>query len=224
MAKSPLATVAAVAAAGVGAGILLGAAMFQSSEGGSKKTTSSQVEAAYKKVKEKVEEYVAASQDPLTVLANTSALIYTQLKDLRGSPATNWCGFYLVRPTEAKEALILGPFNGKPAVVRIEFGKGVCGTAALSGETQVVDDVHKCPNHIACDSASQSEIVVPIKVGGDVVGVLDIDCPVIKGFNDIDKKYLEEICDILASGLLWNSVCGVKYEQKDPKKSCGNGG
>ena len=126
------------------------------------------------------------------VLANASALLYEELSDL------NWAGFYLMN----KGSLLLGPFQGKTACIRIALGKGVCGTAAQKDETQLVADVHKFPGHIACDGASNSEIVVPIHVDGKVIGVLDIDSPKFGRFSEDDKagleafvKALEEVTD-----------------------------
>ncbi len=126
------------------------------------------------------------------VLANASALLYEELDNL------NWAGFYLMN----KGSLLLGPFQGKTACIRIALGKGVCGTAAQKDETQLVADVHKFPGHIACDGASNSEIVVPIHIDRKVIGVLDIDSPDFGRFSDDDKagleafvKALEEVTD-----------------------------
>ena len=121
-------------------------------------------------------------------LANASALLWSELSDL------NWAGFYL---TEG-ETLVLGPFQGKPACVEIPFGKGVCGTAAARRQTVRVENVHEFPGHIACDCASNSEIVVPIVVGGAVVGVLDIDSPQFGRFTAEDQAGLEAFAAILA--------------------------
>ncbi|MBQ6540018.1 MAG: GAF domain-containing protein [Oscillospiraceae bacterium] len=120
-------------------------------------------------------------------LANISALIYETLEDI------NWAGFYLAEG----DKLYLGPFQGKTACVEIPFGRGVCGTAATENKTQLVADVHKFPGHIACDSASQSEIVVPVNHGGRVIGVLDIDSPVLGRFSGEDEAGLEELVHIL---------------------------
>lgn len=114
-------------------------------------------------------------------LANASALLYDALDRL------NWAGFYL---TEG-DKLVLGPFQGKVACIEIPWGKGVCGTAAAQNETLVVPDVHQFPGHIACDGASNSEIVLPIRKNGAVVGVLDIDSPVLCRFTDADRAGLE---------------------------------
>ena len=120
-------------------------------------------------------------------LANASALIREYLPDL------NWAGFY--KMTGGK--LVLGPFQGKTACIEIAVGKGVCGTAALENKTQLVPDVHQFPGHIACDCASNSEIVVPIRVDGKIWGVLDIDSPVIGRFSEEDKNGLEDFVKIL---------------------------
>ena len=114
-------------------------------------------------------------------LANASALLWQEL------PEINWAGFYKM----TKGALVLGPFQGKPACIRIEVGKGVCGTAVAEDATQLVYNVHDFPGHIACDCASNSEIVVPIHVNGEIWGVLDIDSPLIGRFTQEDQAGLE---------------------------------
>ena len=116
-------------------------------------------------------------------MANVSAVLFNGLPDL------NWAGFYVLRGEE----LVLGPFQGKPACVRIKTGRGVCGTAVQSAKTQVVKDVHTFPGHIACDSASESEIVIPIFKDKQVWGVLDIDSPVKARFDETDQQFLEKI-------------------------------
>ena len=132
----------------------------------------------------------------LANLANTSALLFSELEDL------NWVGFYLVEGPE----LVLGPFQGKTACVRIPLGTGVCGTAAERRETIVVPNVHDFPGHIACDAASQSEVVLPLITPGDVlVGVLDMDSPVLARFDDADARELKVIVDILMSACRWPS-------------------
>ncbi len=126
-------------------------------------------------------------------LANTSALLNQALIDI------NWVGFYLMEKGE----LLLGPFQGKPACIHIPVGKGVCGTAASQNSTQLVPDVHAFPGHIACDSASRSEIVVPIRVKGEVVGVLDIDSPIPGRFDTEDQSGLEEVVRLLEAACEW---------------------
>lgn len=123
----------------------------------------------------------------LPVLSNASALIYENLEKL------NWAGFYLMD----KGSLVLGPFQGKVACIRIPLGKGVCGTAAKDDRTLVVKNVHEFAGHIACDSASNSEIVIPIHNGGKVVGVLDIDSPEFERFSKEDKEGLEQFVKVL---------------------------
>ena len=127
-------------------------------------------------------------------LANASAAIFASLREL------NWAGFYLVEDGE----LVLGPFQGKVACIRIPFGRGVCGTAAEKNETQVVADVHQFAGHIACDSASNSEIVIPLHDReGKVVGVLDIDSTVLSRFTPDDKEGLEALSKIIESSIDW---------------------
>jgi L-methionine (R)-S-oxide reductase len=130
-------------------------------------------------------------RDPVANAANLAALIWHSLPDL------NWCGFYFLKDRE----LVLGPFQGKPACVRIALGKGVCGTAAAARATQVVADVHAFPGHIACDSASNSEIVVPLLRGGAVLGVLDLDSPKLARFDDADRAGLERLASIWVESL-----------------------
>ena len=134
-------------------------------------------------------------QEPFYVpaLANASALLWQSLEDI------NWAGFYLVRDGH----LVLGPFQGKVACIHIEKGKGVCGTAWDKDETHLVPDVHFFPGHIACDSASNSEIVVPLHQGGEVFGVLDIDSPSFSRFTEEDKGGLERFALILERCLTW---------------------
>ena len=135
-------------------------------------------------------------------LSNAAALIWENLDDI------NWAGFYLMKDGR----LVLGPFCGKPACIEIAPGRGVCGTSAEKGETLVVPDVHKFEGHIACDGASNSEIVVPIKKGGRVVAVLDIDSPVLSRFSERDREGLEAIASILErieskkENFLWTEV------------------
>ena len=119
--------------------------------------------------------------EPVSVLSNAAALLYDALPDV------NWAGFYLAK----ENVLWLGPFQGKPACVKIPFGRGVCGTAAAKKETVPVPDVHAFPGHIACDCASNAEIVIPILHGGTLFGVLDIDSPLTGRFTDTDKEGLE---------------------------------
>ena len=130
-------------------------------------------------------------RDPIARAANTAALIFDTLPDI------NWVGFYLLRHNE----LIVGPFQGKPACTRIPMGKGVCGAAAARRETIVVPDVQEFPGHIACDSASRSEIVIPLLAGERILGVLDIDSPSIARFDSTDARGLEQLVTIYLSDL-----------------------
>ena len=124
-------------------------------------------------------------------LANAAALLWDTLDGI------NWAGFYLIQGAK----LVLGPFQGKPACIEIPLGKGVCGTAAARGETVVVEDVHEFEGHIACDSASNSEIVIPLVVNGSLYGVLDIDSPLLNRFDQSDKLGLEQFAVVLQSAL-----------------------
>lgn len=123
----------------------------------------------------------------IAILSNTSALLNDNLDQI------NWLGFYLIENNE----LILGPFQGHPACVHISIGKGVCGTAVANNQTQLVDDVNAFPGHIACDANSKSEIVVPIHVNNEIIGVLDIDAPITQRFSKDDQQGLEDIVSIL---------------------------
>ena len=126
-------------------------------------------------------------------VANAAALLYHTLDSV------NWAGFYFL----AGDTLVLGPFQGRPACIEIPVGRGVCGAAVAQGRTQLVPDVHQFPGHIACDSASNSEIVVPICAGGHIVGVLDIDSPHIGRFTWEDQEGLEAFVGVLETEL-WN--------------------
>ena len=138
-----------------------------------------------------VQELLAGENDPIANAANLSALIYHSLENI------NWAGFYFLKNKE----LVLGPFQGKPACVRIPLGKGVCGTAAAQRKTQLVADVHQFPGHIACDEASNSEIVIPLIQNDQVIGVLDIDSPVKNRFTENDQLVFEKIADIYLKSL-----------------------
>jgi L-methionine (R)-S-oxide reductase len=134
---------------------------------------------------------ISDETDLIANLANISALLFMEMPDL------NWAGFYLLQ----QQQLVLGPFQGKPACVRIDIGKGVCGTAVASGEVQLVKDVHEFPGHIACDAASNSEIVFPLRLRGEVIGVLDIDSPSLARFDESDQQGLAKIVAILEQRL-----------------------
>jgi L-methionine (R)-S-oxide reductase len=142
--------------------------------------------AAYAELARDLTALLAGERDRIANAANTAALLYDALPDL------NWAGFYLYKSGE----LVLGPFQGKPACVRIALGKGVCGTAAERRATVVVEDVHAFPGHIACDSASNSEIVVPLLRGSELLGVLDLDSPRLRRFGGEDARGLEAVARI----------------------------
>jgi L-methionine (R)-S-oxide reductase len=129
-------------------------------------------------------------RDAIANAANIAALIWHTLPDL------NWAGFYFMRDGE----LVLGPFQGKPACVRIAVGKGVCGTAVARRTTMLVPNVHDFPGHIACDSASNSELVVPLLRGGEVLGVLDLDSPEFERFDQSDAKAIEALAKLWVAG------------------------
>jgi GAF domain-containing protein len=141
---------------------------------------------------------LAGERDWLVNLANTAALLHLRLPEL------NWAGFYLWRGGK----LVLGPFQGKPACVRIGRGRGVCGTAAMQRTTLVVPDVHQFPGHIACDSASASEIVVPLTLSDRQLGVLDLDSPQIGRFTSDDRTGLEEVARLLCAATDWPAEIG----------------
>jgi GAF domain-containing protein len=133
---------------------------------------------------------IEGESDRIANLANAAALLYHSLPDI------NWAGFYLMK----QGGLVVGPFQGRPACVRIALGKGVCGTAAARRATILVPNVHEFDGHIACDSASNSEIVVPMIVGGELLGVLDIDSPVFDRFDAEDRAGLEKfVATLLAA-------------------------
>ena len=135
---------------------------------------------------------IEGETDVIANLANASALLYQFLDEV------NWVGFYLWKENE----LVLGPFQGLPACIRIPNGKGVCGTAVTEKETILVENVHAFPGHIACDAKSQSEIVIPIIIDDNVFGVLDIDSPILNRFDTTDQTYLEKFVDILKRQLV----------------------
>lgn len=134
----------------------------------------------YQRLTKQAVALIESEKDYIANLANISSLLFMELDDL------NWAGFYFKKGDE----LVLGPFQGKPACVRIPMGRGVCGTAAQTNSVQRVYDVHEFEGHIACDAASNSEIVIPFTINGEVAGVLDIDSPNIGRFNEIDEEGL----------------------------------
>ena len=145
----------------------------------------------YTRLNEQLAALVHGVPHRIANLSNAAALLYNTL------PALNWAGFYLME----NGLLVLGPFQGKPACIEIQVGRGVCGTAAAEDRTQLVYDVHQFPGHIACDSASNSEIVVPIHGDGRIVGVLDIDSPRVGRFTEEDRVGLEAFVRVLEAEL-----------------------
>jgi L-methionine (R)-S-oxide reductase len=141
----------------------------------------------YEEIARELGSLIAGEPDSIANLANASSLLFHSLPDL------NWAGFYLLKDGE----LVVGPFQGRPACVRIAMGKGVCGTAALQRSTVIVPNVHEFAGHIACDSASNSEIVVPMIRDGELFGVLDIDSPKFERFDEQDQAGLEKFVRIL---------------------------
>jgi L-methionine (R)-S-oxide reductase len=149
--------------------------------------------AQYEELAAQARALLAGEPDWIANAANFSAFVFHSLSDL------NWAGFYFHDGRE----LVVGPFQGKPACVRIALGKGVCGTAAQTRQTQVVRDVHEFPGHIACDSASQSEIVVPLVApDGTLIGVWDVDSPVVARFDEEDAKGMEALCAVFIESAL----------------------
>ncbi|HTR03115.1 MAG TPA: GAF domain-containing protein [Thermoanaerobaculia bacterium] len=152
--------------------------------------------ALYRDLTASLSALLEGESDALANLANASGLLAQALEGI------NWCGFYLLRGG----GLVLGPFQGKPACVRIALGQGVCGTAAARRETLVVPDVQAFPGHIACDAASRSEIVVPIVAGGILRGVLDVDAPTTGRFDADDREGLEAFVAALTPRVDWENV------------------
>lgn len=152
--------------------------------------------ALYQEICEQLQELIGNESNFIANAANTSALLFQSLPDV------NWVGFYIAEGQE----LVLGPFQGKPACVRIPFGKGVCGKAAKQRSTVIVPDVNRFPGHIACDTASQSEIVVPLLNWGRVLGVLDIDSASLNRFDDEDEEGLESVVSIFLSSQTTNDL------------------
>ena|SRR5690625_688557 len=145
----------------------------------------------YQLVLKQLDALLEGEKDSTAILANASALLNQFLDEV------NWVGFYVWKQDE----LVLGPFQGLPACIRIPYGKGVCGTAVKERKTLRVADVSLFPGHIACDAASQSEIVIPIIVNDTVFGVLDIDSPITDRFDEVDQEYLEKFVNIVEEHL-----------------------
>lgn len=147
-------------------------------------------EEQYQYLLEGVKGLIAGEEDFIANLANTASLLYHTMEDV------NWAGFYLLKG----EQLVLGPFGGKPACIRIDIGRGVCGRAVAEKETIIVRNVHEFEGHIACDGETLSEIVVPLFSQGKVVGVLDLDSRVLEKFDEVDQQFLEVISGLLIKG------------------------
>ena len=153
---------------------------------------SDNVEENYQLMVQTVKGYLHGEPNVIANLANAAAIINEYVADI------NWAGFYLMENGE----LVLGPFQGKPACIRIPVGQGVCGTTVEKRETVIVEDVHAFDGHIACDSASNSEIVIPIMKAGVVYGVLDVDSPVFNRFGSLEKQYLEEVVKVIEASFV----------------------
>jgi L-methionine (R)-S-oxide reductase len=150
----------------------------------------------YRELVRSADALTAGEPDAVANMANIAALLWEYLPDV------NWTGFYRVvggdPSTGSGQELVLGPFQGKAACIRIAFGEGVCGAAAASGETQLVADVHAFPGHIACDANSASELVVPVKRDGQIVAVIDLDSPLVMRFDHDDAAGIEALAELLA--------------------------
>ena len=145
----------------------------------------------YRELAAAAQALIADEPDPVANMANLAALIWQFV------PSLNWAGFYRV----IDGGLVLGPFQGRPACIRIPFGHGVCGAAAASGATQLVADVHAFPGHIACDAASRSELVVPVRRGSEVVAVIDLDSPDLARFDAQDAAGIETLAALIAAAI-----------------------
>jgi GAF domain-containing protein len=147
----------------------------------------------------RLEGQLSSEVDSMANICNSAALLFNNLEDI------NWSGYYFMRNGE----LVLGPFGGKPACSRIKVGNGVCGSAVRDKKTYLVPNVHEFEGHIACDSASNSEIVVPIIKDEVIYGVLDIDSPIINRFDEVDKKYVEKLVEKLNKYIDWNEFSKI---------------
>jgi GAF domain-containing protein len=150
----------------------------------------------YASLSQQLASLLEGERDWVANAANTAALVWHSLPDL------NWAGFYFLRGGE----LVVGPFQGKPACVRIAIGRGVCGTAVATAQTQLVPDVQAFPGHIACDAASRSELVVPLLHAGRVVGVFDLDSPRLGRFNAADAAGLEQLAAVCVAATDWSAL------------------
>ena len=148
----------------------------------------------YRQLAQSLEGLLAGERDLIANAANTAALIFTSVPDL------NWAGFYFLR---GKHELVLGPFQGNPACTRIAIGRGVCGAAVAARQTMRIADVHAFADHIACDTASRSELVVPLFFGGEIAGVLDLDSPSLARFDQDDQAGMETLARIFTEASDW---------------------
>ena len=153
------------------------------------KTTATDKPALYRDLLSAADALTVGEPDAIANMANIAALLFDWL------PGLNWAGFYRAIDNE----LVLGPFQGKAACIRIPFGQGVCGAAAATGTSQLVEDVHAFPGHIACDAASRSELVVPVTLKGAVIAVIDLDSPDLARFDDDDRNGIEALAGLLAT-------------------------
>jgi len=147
---------------------------------------------SYRLLVDAADSLTSGEPDAIANMANVAALIWEFIPDL------NWAGFYRMTEDRGEPELVLGPFVGRPACIRIPLGQGVCGTAAAQAKTQLIEDVHAFPGHIACDAASQSELVVPVVRDGCVIAVIDCDSPLPARFNQDDAAGLERLAEVLA--------------------------
>jgi GAF domain-containing protein len=150
-------------------------------------------QADYGELARSLESLLAGEHDLVSCAANTASLVY------HGVPDLNWVGFYLLDASSGD--LLVGPFQGRPACVRIPLGKGVCGTAAAERRTLVVPDVHAFPGHITCDAASNAELVVPVIDGERLIGVLDLDSPRLGRFRDVDARGIESLVEVFVRAI-----------------------
>ncbi|TCP64904.1 GAF domain-containing protein [Baia soyae] len=148
----------------------------------------------YPLILKQLQHLIEGETDWLANLSNSAAHLFHTLGQV------NWVGFYLLK----QDQLVLGPFQGKPACVRIPVGKGVCGTTVAENKTILVPDVHQFPGHIACDSETNSEIVIPLRAQGEIIGVLDLDSPELERFNEEDQAYLEQYVEYLINHTDWS--------------------
>jgi len=144
----------------------------------------------YRELAQQLTGLLHGERDVIANAANTSALMFEMMPEL------NWAGFYFLK---SKDELVLGPFQGRTACVRIAVGRGVCGTAVEKGQSILVEDVHAFPGHIACDAASRSELVVPLSHNGEILGVIDLDSPVTSRFDADDQAGIEALADIFVA-------------------------